>query len=161
MVRSLISRRNSRTRFAQENKTEKLFMPRYPTTRAIPGSCPRFQLQPHVYLGCRCGQQAVSCPGAGLSSKPALSREGHHCTTSSNLFNVTTSAAKRSRKQATREKEHLIPQQLNYNQLDRSRKKFCKPQKGTQNIPSWKGSLQIIKSDSWLHRGPPKNQTCV
>ena len=29
----------------------------------------------------------------------------------------------------------------------------------SQSIPSWKGPTRIIKSNSWLHKGPPKIQT--
>lgn len=29
----------------------------------------------------------------------------------------------------------------------------------SKNIPSWKGPVRIIKSNSWLHTGLPKNQT--
>lgn len=28
-----------------------------------------------------------------------------------------------------------------------------------QNIPSWKGHIRLIESNSWLHTLPPKNQT--
>ena len=50
--------------------------------------------------------------------------------------------------------------------INQSRPMFCVPRLHvpsvlveSQNILCWKGPTRIIESNSWLHRGPPRNQT--